>query len=37
MEFILGFAFALCLMGVFFLGAFYGIHITKKEYENKEK
>lgn len=35
MDFILGFISALCLVGVFFLGAFYGIYITEKEYKRK--
>ncbi len=35
MDFILGFVCGLCLVGVFFLGAFYGIYITEKEYKRK--
>ena len=35
MDFILGFVSALCLVGVFFLGAFCEIYITEKEYKRK--
>lgn len=37
MDFILGFVSALFLVGVFFLGAFYGIYITEKTNKNKSK
>ncbi len=37
MDFILGFVSALCLMGVFFLGAFYRIYITEKTNKNESK
>ena len=37
MDFILGFVSALCLVGVFFLGAFYGIYITEKANKDKSK
>jgi uncharacterized protein YneF (UPF0154 family) len=37
MQFLLGFALAISMVLIFILGAFYGIYITKKEYENKEK
>ena len=37
MEFILGFALAISMVLIFFLGAFYGIYITEKEYKDKEQ
>lgn len=37
MDFILGFVSALFLVGVFFLGAFYGIYITEKTNKNETR
>ena len=37
MDFIFGFVSALFLVGVFFLGAFYGIYITEKTNKNESK
>ncbi len=36
MQFILGFALALIMVSIFFLGAFYGIYITEKEYKRRD-
>ena len=37
MELILGFILALCLIGIIYLGTFYGIYITEKTNKNKLK